>query len=251
MVLAQYFNFLHFGHDGYLAIMESMKLNADHLAGRIEEMPAFDVLRPEVQLPLVAFTVAEGQPFSAHDIADQLARIRGWMVPAYALPKNAQDTVMLRILVKENLGRSLIHQLVKDLHEAVDTLEKQAAGSVDRSAEDPFRHGVLTLQPTAESQFWRLQGSSTPVSCSLATDDRGQRSSVAGPPTAAAAALRPELPALAAEIIAALRDGIPAYARPLEGPFGAGLRVGVEAALRQFVDEIGTEGPLRASPTCT
>ena len=128
MVLAQYFNFLHFGHDGYLAIMELMKLNADHLADRIGEMPAFDVLRPDVQLPLVAFTVAGGQSFTAHDVADQLARIRGWMVPAYALPKNAQDTVMLRILVKQNLGRSLIDQLVKDLHEAVDTLDKRASG---------------------------------------------------------------------------------------------------------------------------
>jgi DNA-binding PucR family transcriptional regulator len=50
-----------------------------------------------------------------------------------------------------------------------------------------------------------------------------------------ARALRPELPGLADEIIAAIRDGVPEYARPLEGPFGQGIRVGVEEALRQFV----------------
>ncbi len=128
MVLAQYYNFLHYGHDGYQAIIESMKRNADDLADRIAAMEEFEVLTPEVQLPLVAFTVAEGQSFTAYEVADQLARIRGWMVPAYALPNNAQETVMLRILVKENLGRSLINQLVKDIAEAVATLKSQASG---------------------------------------------------------------------------------------------------------------------------
>jgi PucR C-terminal helix-turn-helix domain len=58
-------------------------------------------------------------------------------------------------------------------------------------------------------------------------------------PRAVADVLRPELPAMADEIIDALRGGVPAYARPLEGDFGRGLRIGVEAALRQFVEEIG------------
>ena len=63
-------------------------------------------------------------------------------------------------------------------------------------------------------------------------------------PRELAAVLRPELPTLADEVIEALRHGVPAYARPLEGPFGRGLRVGVEEALRQFVDEIDG-GPRR------
>jgi hypothetical protein len=47
--------------------------------------------------------------------------------------------------------------------------------------------------------------------------------------------LRPELPALADEIIAAISEGVPDYARPIEGPFGVALRIGVVEALRQFV----------------
>jgi PucR C-terminal helix-turn-helix domain len=38
-----------------------------------------------------------------------------------------------------------------------------------------------------------------------------------------------------AEIVAAIRAGVPAYGRPLEGRFGQGLRDGVAAALRQFI----------------
>ena len=54
-------------------------------------------------------------------------------------------------------------------------------------------------------------------------------------PSRVAAALRPELPALADEIIEAISHGVPGYARPLEGPFGRGLRAGVEQALEQFL----------------
>jgi hypothetical protein len=60
-------------------------------------------------------------------------------------------------------------------------------------------------------------------------------------PADAATVLRPELPGLADEIIEAISREVPDYARPLEGPFGRGLREGVEEALRQFMDLI--EGP--------
>src|SRR5258705_10578507 len=61
-------------------------------------------------------------------------------------------------------------------------------------------------------------------------------------PPALAGALRPALPDLAPDIIAAIGREVPPYARPLEGPFGRALRVGVERALTRFVDEIEHPG---------
>ena len=55
-------------------------------------------------------------------------------------------------------------------------------------------------------------------------------------------ALRPALPDLAQHIIVAIGREVPAYARPLEGPFGRALRIGVERALARFVDEIERPG---------
>ncbi len=57
-------------------------------------------------------------------------------------------------------------------------------------------------------------------------------------PPESAAALRPQLPGLADEIIDAIRHGVPDYARELEGAFGQALRVGVQEALRQFVEMV-------------
>ena len=65
-------------------------------------------------------------------------------------------------------------------------------------------------------------------------------------PPSLAAALRPALPELSDAIIAAIGEEVPAYARPLEGPFGRALRVGVRTALARFVD--GIEDPASEDP---
>ncbi|SEC08259.1 PucR C-terminal helix-turn-helix domain-containing protein [Amycolatopsis tolypomycina] len=66
----------------------------------------------------------------------------------------------------------------------------------------------------------------------------------AAPPPAAALPrkladiLRPELASLAAEIVEEIRATIPAYARPLDGPYGKSIRAGVEYAITLFVAQI-------------
>ena len=59
-------------------------------------------------------------------------------------------------------------------------------------------------------------------------------------------AFRPGLPALADEIIAAIRSEVTAYSRPLTGEFGRGVRIGVERALTRFLELV--EDPSRQSP---
>src|SRR3954451_1061745 len=65
-------------------------------------------------------------------------------------------------------------------------------------------------------------------------------------PPELADALRPVLPGLADEIIVAIGHEVPDYRRPLEGPFGRALRVGVERALRRFVDALVDPGSIGA-----
>ncbi len=62
-------------------------------------------------------------------------------------------------------------------------------------------------------------------------------------PPAIAGVLRPVLNEVADEVIEAVRT-VPAYSRPLEGAFGAGLRGGVEQGLGHFLDEIEAGGPV-------
>ncbi|HZE04585.1 MAG TPA: helix-turn-helix domain-containing protein [Solirubrobacteraceae bacterium] len=62
-------------------------------------------------------------------------------------------------------------------------------------------------------------------------------------PAEVVSVLRPALDDVAREIIEAVAT-VPAYARPLEGPFGEGLRIGVQEALRHFLGEIEAGGPV-------
>jgi glutamate decarboxylase len=127
LVLAQYYTFIRYGHDGYRYIMETMQANAHALGQDIAATGLFDLIGSEEdeQLPLVAFKLAEERNYDEFDIASQLAAERGWMVPAYTLPPNAQDVTIMRALVKQTLGRSLVSTLAADIADACATLEKK------------------------------------------------------------------------------------------------------------------------------
>ncbi len=130
MVLAQYYNFIRFGHEGYRYVMELMASNAKLLADQITEIGRFKVIGAgEEQLPLVAFNLAGDEPFDEFDIAWQVAAERGWMLPAYTMPPQADHVKMLRALVKLNLSHALVNTLVDDIHAACETLEKKGGVS--------------------------------------------------------------------------------------------------------------------------
>jgi len=127
MVLAQYYNFVRFGRRGYSYIMETMQANSRLLAQRLADIGMFHLIGDEgaEQLPLVAFQLAETQDFDEFDLASQLAAERGWMVPAYTLPPNADHVKIMRALVKLTLGHSLVTTLTDDIAEACETLKKK------------------------------------------------------------------------------------------------------------------------------
>ena len=109
MVLAQYYNFVRFGHDGYRYVMETMQANARHSPTRVADMGDFRLVGDagDEQLPLVAFQLEGDHDYDEFDVASQLAAERGWMVPAYTLPPNADHVTIMRALVKLTLGHTL------------------------------------------------------------------------------------------------------------------------------------------------
>ena len=92
MVLAQYYNFVRLGRDGYTYVMKQMQQNAAALAQNLRNTGRFEVIGDDKeQLPLVAFRLTgEHTSFDESDIAWQLSAERGWMVPAYTLPPESR-----------------------------------------------------------------------------------------------------------------------------------------------------------------
>jgi len=126
MVLAQYYNFVRYGRAGYTYIMRNMELNAQALAEKLQAMGRFELIGAGAeQLPLVAFRLTGEQTYDEFDIAWQLSAERGWMVPAYTMPPDAQDVTIMRALVKQTLSREHVDTLARDIDEACETLSRK------------------------------------------------------------------------------------------------------------------------------
>ena len=126
MVLAQYYNFVRYGRSGYTYIMPAMQENGRTLATKLRELGVFELIgEDEEQLPLVAFRLARDNGYDEFDIAWQLSAERGWMVPAYTLPPNAQDVTIRRALVEQTMSREHVDTLARDIAEACETLAKK------------------------------------------------------------------------------------------------------------------------------
>ncbi len=142
MVLAQYYNLVRFGHEGYRYIMEMMQRNTKALAERIASIGPFVLIGTEHEqsLPVVAFQLDGEHPYDEFDVASMLAAERGWMVPAYTLPPNAEKVKVMRVLVKETLSHALANTLADDLAHACETLERK--DGLDPSERLPIKTGT-------------------------------------------------------------------------------------------------------------
>jgi len=132
MVLAQYYNFVRFGREGYAHVMGAMEQNAKALAEKLEAQGDFELIGSDKeQLPLVAFKLREGKEYDEFDVSWQLSAERGWMLPAYTMPPDAQEVKVMRALVKETLGRPQVDRLAGDIAEACATLEKKGGAHAE------------------------------------------------------------------------------------------------------------------------
>jgi len=124
MVLAQYYNFVRYGREGYTYIMKAMEKNAQALAEKLRDNGNFELIGDDQeQLPLVAFKLAGEHNYDEFDVSWQLSAERGWMLPAYTMPPNAEDVKVMRALVKQTLSREQIDRLSTDIDQACATLE--------------------------------------------------------------------------------------------------------------------------------
>ena len=126
MVLAQYYNFVRLGREGYTHVMRAMEQNARALAEKLKANGNFELIGAGAeQLPLVAFKLREGKGYDEFDVSWQLSAERGWMLPAYTMPPDAEDVKVMRALVKETLSRAQVDRLADDIDVACATLEQK------------------------------------------------------------------------------------------------------------------------------
>jgi glutamate decarboxylase len=139
-IVAQYYNFLRLGFDGYRRVQGHARDVATRLSAQIAELGPFELLTKGDELPVFAFTVREDvDNFTVFDISNAV-RERGWQLPAYTFPENRTDLAALRIVVKRGFTHDMADLLVNDLKRQLPRLEKQAVPVHDASTASSFRH---------------------------------------------------------------------------------------------------------------
>lgn len=136
-IIAQYYNFLRLGRDGYTSIIENIMKNAKYLADSLVETGKFELIDKNLKFPIVTLILKDSK-FSAYQLSD-LLRSKGWIVPAYTLPPNAENIEVLRVVIKENFGRSMVNNFIADVKQAIEELD---ASDIKRD-DNPKDHSLL------------------------------------------------------------------------------------------------------------
>lgn len=121
-IIAQYYNFIRLGMEGYTEIMENMQENARFLASKLDKSGKFEIINPDVMFPLITVKLKDCD-FSVFNLSEKL-RQKGWIVPAYTLPANADDIAVLRMVVKESFSKDMVEMLFSDIMESIEMLQK-------------------------------------------------------------------------------------------------------------------------------
>ena len=124
-VVAQYYNFLRLGANGYRQVQATCRETAQWLAGEIERLGPFALVSRAEGIPVFAFRLSETVPYSVYDISEAL-RSFGWLVPAYTLPPALEDVAVLRVVVRNGFSRDLAKMLMDNLETVLKRLATTA-----------------------------------------------------------------------------------------------------------------------------
>ena len=143
-IIAQYYNFIHLGHEGYKEIHSNAMTVAKYCHEAIGKMKCFRNYSEELENPLFIWSLdpeyEKTAKWTLFDLQDKLMQ-SGWMVPAYTMPKNIEDMVVMRVVVRQGMSRDMADMLIQDIKNAVAEFEKLKYPTTSRIEEDKNRKG--------------------------------------------------------------------------------------------------------------
>jgi glutamate decarboxylase len=125
-IVAQYYNFIRLGRDGYTKVMRDCAAVGIWLADQMRKLGIFDLIYDGRDgVPGCTWTIRKGEDpgFTLYDLADRL-RVKGWQVPAYPMPPNREDMVVQRVLTRLGVSRDLAGLLFEDIEQALRHLRQ-------------------------------------------------------------------------------------------------------------------------------
>lgn len=127
-IIAQYYNFLRLGSEGYKRVQQASQDVATYLSGEIAKMGPFELLSDGRDIPVFAFRMKKARGWTVYDLSDKL-REKGWLVPAYTMPPDVEDISVLRVVCREGLSRDLASNLLDDMERSIKVLGRRSSAA--------------------------------------------------------------------------------------------------------------------------
>lgn len=122
MIIAQYYNLIRLGRDGYRRIQNAMRENARYLVEGVKATGRFDIINDATYTPCCCCTLKDESKWNGADLVAALAQ-HGWIIPAFSLPPDADSVTGIRMNVKETFSRDMADKLLGDIHQAIEKLD--------------------------------------------------------------------------------------------------------------------------------
>ncbi len=123
-IVAQYYNFIHLGFDGFKEVHQRCYDIAKYIAKSLKTMGDFEIISDgDNGIPAVSWSMRSGKLYSLFDISENI-RTRGWQIAAYTMPAHRKDLVVMRVLVRKGFSFDLADLMLRDLRSVIDDLEK-------------------------------------------------------------------------------------------------------------------------------
>ena len=125
-ILGQYYQSIRLGFEGYKNVQFNSLSVCKYLHDEIAKMPQFQNYSEDVPNPITVWLMKpeyqKTAKWTLFDLQDKLAQ-RGWMVPAYTMPANIEQIVVMRVLCKQGFSRDMADQLLNDIRFAITDLD--------------------------------------------------------------------------------------------------------------------------------
>ncbi len=125
-VLGQYYNFIHLGFEGYRAVQNASMSIATYCHEKIGAMRCFETFSRSVENPLFIWSMDtkynKKARWTLYDLQNRLQQ-NGWMIPAYSMPEDIDDVVVMRVVVRQGMTRDMADMLLEDIRTAVEEFE--------------------------------------------------------------------------------------------------------------------------------
>lgn len=142
-IIAQYYNLLRHGRQGYRQIQQSCLEHGIFIVQEVEKTGLFDILYDgRSALPGAAWMLKKGvnPGFNLYDLSDRM-RTRGWQIASYSLPSNCEDMVIQRVLIRHGFSHDLAQLMIDDLKRCIDYFESHPVShGSDQSESGGFHH---------------------------------------------------------------------------------------------------------------